>query len=229
MPVKTETSCSVERPPKKRPTFSFAMREVYNNQIMKSMFLKPDDPMLRTKAEKANAESSETKAIIKIMLRIAKGEQKGKKKPIMVGLAAPQISISKRIILVDVKADGKGKTGDLRVYVNPEITWQSKKKEEWYEGCYSTGKICGIVSRPVSIKIKAFGIKQKKYTGYLARIFQHEIDHLNGKVFISHITNPDHLHIVEKHEFPLYRDKEAWRNWPKKAPLPLAIGSVKRV
>lgn len=196
---------------------------------MKSMFLKPDDPSLRIKAKPADPESEETKNIIKTMLKVSRGEQRGKKKPVMVGLAAPQIGILKKIILVDVKADGKGKVGDLRVYINPEIIWQSKGTEEWYEGCYSTEKICGIVSRPVTIKIKAYGVSAEKHSGYTARIFQHEIDHLNGKVFISHIKNPDHLHLVKKNEFPLYRDYEAWRNWPKKAPLPLAIGSPKRV
>lgn len=106
---------------------------------MKSMFLKPDDLLLKKVAEEADPESAETGNIIKTMLKIAQIEQKGKKKPIMVGLAAPQIGILKRIILVDVEANGKGKVGDLRVYINPEIIWKSKKKEEWYEGCYSTG------------------------------------------------------------------------------------------
>ncbi len=139
--------------------------------------------------------------------------------------------------MVDVKADGKGKIGDLRVYINPQITWASKREGEWYEGCYSTGRICGIVSRPQTIKVKAFTLKswgvnlisplgwqmiKEEWTGYVARIFQHEIDHLNGKFFIDHIQNPDYLHWVEKNEFPLYRNKQAWKNWPKKYPLPLA-------
>lgn len=183
------------------------------------MFLKPNDPLLRKVAEEADPHSEETMATIRKMLKEAVREQKGKKKPIMVGLAAPQIGIPKRIILVDVKADGKGKVGDLRIYINPEIIWRSKRKGEWYEGCYSTGKICGIVTRATSVKIKAFGVREEIHTGYVARIFQHEIDHLNGKVFVDRIKNPDHLHIVEKKEFSLYRNKEVWRHWPKKAPL----------
>lgn len=169
------------------------------------------------------------------MLEIAYGEQKDQKKPVMVGLAAPQIGILKRIILVDILTDGKGplrrsesearKVGKLRVYINPEITWASKQKGEWYEGCYSTGRVCGIVSRPISIKIHSYGtdgrLVNEKHKGYIARIFQHEIDHLNGKVFINHISDPDKLHWVKKSEFPLYRNKQAWRNWPKKYPLPL--------
>lgn len=205
---------------------------------MKTKFLNLNDPRLKQVAKaipQDKINSSDTKEIIQTMLNAVYGKQKDKKKPIMVGLAAPQIGILKRIILVDVKADGKGKVGDLGVYINPEIIWKSKTKGEWYEGCYSTGRVCGIVSRPISIKIKALKLHsrsvysnpllewkaqevEEKHTGYIARIFQHEIDHLNGIVFISHIKNPDHLHWVEEKEFPLYRDQEAWRNWPKKAP-----------
>ncbi|MDP3733577.1 MAG: peptide deformylase [Candidatus Daviesbacteria bacterium] len=184
------------------------------------MFLKPNDPLLKKVAEeipKNQINSKSTQKIIETMLKVVQ--------PFMVGLAAPQIGILKRIILVDVKADGKGKVGNLKIYINPKIIWKSKRKEEWYEGCYSTGKICGIVSRSTSITIKAFTMQPRrlphklvteKYTGYVARIFQHEIDHLNGQVFINHIKNPANLHWVEKKEFPLYRNKEAWRNWPKK-------------
>lgn len=203
---------------------------------MKAKFLKPNDPHLRKTSKKIPQNkigSEDIEAIIQTMLKIAYGEQKNKKKPIMVGLAAPQIGILKRIILVDVAADGKGRVGDLRIYINPEITWKSKKEGGWYEGCYSTGKVCGIVSRPISIEIHAFTIQgnalKAKYSGYAARIFQHEINHLDGIVFVNHIKNPDNLHLVEKKEFPLYRDKKAWRNWPKKASLPLANQASKKV
>lgn len=205
---------------------------------MRNPFLKSNNPILSKIAKEITASEINSKKIqniIQIMLNVAYGEQRNKKQPIMVGLAAPQIGISKRIILVDIVADGKGKVGDLRVFINPEITLASKQKGEWYEGCYSTGKICGIVSRPESIKVSAytlpttyphskwkFELVEEKYNGYVARILQHEIDHLNGKVFINHISNPDKLHWVKKSEFPLYRDKQAWRNWPKKYPLPLA-------
>lgn len=199
---------------------------------MQTKFLKPDNPLLLQISQEIpqdQIDSPKTQKIIKTMLKVAYGEQKDSKKPVMVGLAAPQIGILKRIILVDTKADGKGplrprsearKAGSLQVFINPEIIWRSKKEGEWYEGCYSTGEVCGIVSRPVAIKIKAFDLTAKpmgkKFEGYVARIFQHEIDHLDGKVFIDHINDPEKLHLVEKSEFPLYRDKKAWKNWPKK-------------
>ncbi len=197
------------------------------------IFLPPGDPRLKQISQpvpEIQLTRPEIREVVETMLKVARGQQKNNKKPIMVGLAAPQIGILKRIILVDVKADGRGKVGSLHIYINPEITWVSKQKAEWYEGCYSTSRVCGIVSRPVSIKVKAFKLSyrfvnrlpiqfrqiEEKHTDYTARIFQHEIDHLNGKVFVDHITNPENLHWVKKSEFPLYRNKQAWRNWPKK-------------
>lgn len=58
----------------------------------------------------------------------------------------------------------------------------------------------------------------EKHSGYVARIFQHEIDHLDGKVFVTHIHDDSKLHWVEKEQFPEYRNNEAWRNWQVKCP-----------
>jgi len=190
---------------------------------MQSSFVKPNDPVLSKIAELIDKEkipSKSVKDLVNKMLNTAYGKQKDRKKPLLVGLAAPQIGISKRIILVDVKANGRGKVGNLRVFINPKIVWKSKETYERYEGCWSTGRVCGIVERPVSVKIAAFDLQgkqtKKKYSGYTARIFQHEIDHLNGKEFVTHIKDDDKLHWVEPKEFPEYRNKESWRNWTKK-------------
>lgn len=204
-------------------------------------FLKIGDPNLKKVSKEVptyQISSSQIIKTIKHMKKIVLGEQKDSQKPSMVGLAAPQIGILKRIILVDIKADGKGKVGDLRVYINPKIIWTSKRKGQWYEGCYSIPEVCGIVKRSVFIKVKAFMMQpgrlqakvvEEKYTGYLARIFQHEIDHLDGKFFVNLINNPDHLHHVKPKEFPLYRDKMAWKKWPKKYPLPSIFSRLKKV
>jgi len=186
-------------------------------------FVAPNDPVLMRIAKPVDIkdiQSPETQNSIKEMFTVAYGEQKDGSKPLLVGLAAPQIGISKRIILVDVIADGKGKVGDLRLYINPEIIWTSDEQDEWYEGCFSTDRVCGIVSRPTKIKVQAYtkeGNKvEEEYLGYTARIFQHEIDHLNGQEFTTHITDDQKLHWVEKTEFPKYRDQQGWRNWPNK-------------
>jgi len=192
---------------------------------MKEKFVKPNDSILVQITEEIRPEeikSPEIEAIIERMLNAAYGKQVDRAKPLLVGLAAPQIGIPKRVILIDVSARGKGNVGDLRVYINPEIVWKSEEESEWYEGCYSTERVCGIVSRPNSIKVKALTRDgqpiEEKHEGYTARIFQHEIDHLNGIEFVSYITDDNKLHWVEEDEFPEYRNNEGWRNWPKKCP-----------
>ena len=194
-----------------------------SNKIKTEAFVPPNSPILTKVAEAVSMDaigSEETRGFINLMLEVAYGEQRDGSKPLLVGLAAPQIGISKRIILVDVIADGKGRVGDLRLYINPEITWTSPEQNEWYEGCFSTSCVCGIVSRPSHVKISAFnkdGLKiEEEHSGYTARIFQHEIDHLNGNEFTTHIDKDENLHWVEKEEFPLYRNSEGWRSWPNK-------------
>lgn len=191
----------------------------------KKNFVKPNDSILLKTAEKIPVDAittSETQEVIKKILRVAFGEQLDSSKPLLVGLAAPQVGISKRVILVDVAARGKGNVGKLKIYINPEITWRSTEENDWYEGCFSTDRVCGVVSRPTKIRLTAYNEKGEKleeeHEGYTARIFQHEIDHLNGKEFTTHISDDSKLHWVEEAEFPAYRNNEAWRNWPKKCP-----------
>lgn len=188
-----------------------------------SKFLAPNDPLLSRVSEAIDPKdiySAEIKLCIEEMLAVAYGEQKERDKPLLVGLAAPQIGISKRIILVDVIADGKGKIGDLRLFINPEIVWKSEEQEEWYEGCFSTSRVCGIVQRPLKIRVRYQDrngkFHEEEYSGYTARIFQHEIDHLDGREFVSRITDDEKLHWVEKEEFPKYRNDGGWRNWPNR-------------
>lgn len=192
---------------------------------MTEAFVAPNNPILVEIAQPIKTDkitNQETQILIERMLDMAYGEQKDRSKPVLVGLAAPQIGTSKRIILVDIGADGKGNVSNLQVFINPEIVFSFNDETEWYEGCYSTDRVCGIVSRPTTVRIKALNREGKEieqeYSGYVARIFQHEIDHLNGKEFVSHISDDNKLHWVEDEEFPIYRDKEAWRNWPNKCP-----------
>lgn len=188
-----------------------------------NLFVAPSDPILQRQAipiPVKKISSNKILSITKHMLNIAWGEQQGRNQPILVGLAAPQIGIPLRIILVAVGADGKGNISDTRIYINPLIVRKSRQKAEWYEGCYSTGQICGIVSRSTSITIRAYSLSgkilQETHLGYVARIFQHEIDHLNGIEFVNHIKDAEKLHWVEDDEFIRYRNREAWRTWPKK-------------
>ena len=100
-----------------------------------------------------------------------------------VGLAAPQVSIGKRIFVVGL---GEGK---YKAYVNPEITFYSKDKMTNEEGCLSFPEIFGYVTRPKKIHIKYQDLDGKKYKEKLASfdsiVVQHEFDHLNGVLFVD--------------------------------------------
>jgi|ERR1035437_11020 peptide deformylase len=114
----------------------------------------------------------------------------------LVGIAAPQIGISLRIFVSEIRKTKIRKNQDLKkdmhklmMYINPEITQYSKKRVSGYEGCGSVGSasFMGKVSRSQSVTVKAFDNNgepfQLKAMGLLARVIQHEIDHLNGVVF----------------------------------------------
>jgi peptide deformylase len=187
-------------------------------------FVRPHDQILRQAApEVALSEfnSPALEADIELMFDVAYGEQTDRQRPVLVGLAAPQIGLARRAILVDIAATGRGHTGDLRLYLNPTITWQSTDSTIWYEGCYSTERVCGIVASPAKVHISAHDRHGNKlaeeHSGYTARILRHEIDHLNGRVFPSRISDPAKLHWVEDDQFALYRGG-GWQNWPHSCP-----------
>lgn len=103
-----------------------------------------------------------------------------------VGLAAPQVGISKRLVLIDV---GEG----LIVLINPEIIYE-EEKETASEGCLSLPEVFGNVERSARVVVKALNEQGEEVriagAGLLARALQHEIDHLNGVLFIDKVL-PD--------------------------------------
>jgi peptide deformylase len=105
-----------------------------------------------------------------------------------VGLAAPQINKSIRMAVIGVPA-----ARFRRVLVNPKITWHSKAKNLDWEGCLSFVDGRGEVPRWSAIKVEYTNEKgervQEKHVGFLARVFQHEIDHLNGFVYVDRMTD----------------------------------------
>jgi peptide deformylase len=113
----------------------------------------------------------------------------------LVGIAAPQIGIGQRIFLSEIRKTlarkNVKKPDKLRVFINPVIISRSKKMANGYEGCGSVarGGIFGPVRRSASVTVRAEDAHGKKFTlkasGLLARVIQHEMDHLNGTVFID--------------------------------------------
>jgi peptide deformylase len=107
-----------------------------------------------------------------------------------VGLAAPQVGIARRFMLVCPTGD----LGDEEVAINPEILAQ-EGEEEMEEGCLSFPRVYGTIRRPAKVKVRYRDLDWKERNvdldGYVARIFQHELDHLNGIVFTTRMTQAD--------------------------------------
>lgn len=104
-----------------------------------------------------------------------------------IGLAAPQVDLNKRIIVVDPGDDARHKIA----LINPVILESSDKTEPYEEGCLSLPGLNADVIRPVEILLRAVNVKGKNVEieagGIMARVIQHEIDHLNGILFIDRI------------------------------------------
>ncbi|KMQ79917.1 Peptide deformylase [Candidatus Burkholderia pumila] len=105
-----------------------------------------------------------------------------------VGLAATQVDVHKRVITIDV-SDAHD---DLKVFINPEIVWVSDEKKDWEEGCLSVPGIYDFVERPDKVCVKALNEKGETFEidcdGLLAVCIQHEMDHLNGHVFVEYLS-----------------------------------------
>jgi peptide deformylase len=109
-----------------------------------------------------------------------------------VALAAVQVDAMVRVVVVRNNFEDKKDT-TFGIFINPEITKYEGKIEEDYEGCLSIKDIYGLVPRHSKVRIKAISpegtIVRLTAEGFLARVFQHEIDHTNGIVFIDHIKD----------------------------------------
>eukprot|EP00545_Synedropsis_sp_CCMP1620_P005707 CAMPEP_0119003798 /NCGR_PEP_ID=MMETSP1176-20130426/771_1 /TAXON_ID=265551 /ORGANISM="Synedropsis recta cf, Strain CCMP1620" /LENGTH=240 /DNA_ID=CAMNT_0006955429 /DNA_START=111 /DNA_END=833 /DNA_ORIENTATION=+ len=107
-----------------------------------------------------------------------------------IGLAAPQVGINKQVMVYNESGDSK-KWLDEVVLVNPKIVEFSEGRDVEMEGCLSFPDMNGDVERSKWIKVEALTTKgrkvKKKYKGWEARVFQHEYDHLEGKVYIDHL------------------------------------------
>ncbi|MFB3924653.1 MAG: peptide deformylase [Syntrophales bacterium] len=111
-----------------------------------------------------------------------------------LGLAAPQIGICKKIVVFKIRGLNEKapvrSENDYEVLINPRITQKRGEEEKMSEGCLSCPDINVEVTRPREIKVRAHDMKgnriNKRYTDFLARIVQHELDHLDGKLIIDH-------------------------------------------
>ena len=107
-----------------------------------------------------------------------------------IGLAAVQIGVPKRVIVMDLAREGEDKAP--RYFVNPEILWASEETAPYEEGCLSVPEIYDEVERPARVKLRYLDYHGKDVTedaeGLFAVCIQHEMDHLKGVLFIDHLS-----------------------------------------
>jgi len=139
------------------------------------------EPVLRRKARKVSDFGPELQTLVDDMITTMR-EAPG------VGLAAPQVNVPLRVVVVEYKED-EDEEAPAKLYsvINPEITRMSTETEMGVEGCLSVPDFIGEVVRPLQVTIKGQSRRGQplriKAEGWLARIFQHEIDHLDGILF----------------------------------------------
>ncbi|MDY4840862.1 MAG: peptide deformylase [Alphaproteobacteria bacterium] len=157
-------------------------------------------PILKKKAEPVMPEEfgSALREILDDMLETMYVE-------IGVGLAAPQVGISKRMIVIDYERDDEGnKPGNPMYLVNPEIVWKSEEKVCGTEGCLSVPEQRADVERFAAIKVKYQDVDGKENMieadDFLAIVLQHEIDHLDGILYIDRISRLKRQMLVKKLE-----------------------------
>jgi len=117
-----------------------------------------------------------------------------------IGLAAIQVAVPKRVIVLDTEGDDENKKPLFMV--NPEVTWESPEFNIYNEGCLSVPEHYAEVERPASVKVKYLNYDGKEQEdlmdGLLSTCVQHEIDHLNGVVFIDYLSRLKRNMIIKK-------------------------------
>ena len=151
--------------------------------MAKKQILTIPDPLLRKVSEPVTSVNTEVKKLMDDMLETMYAAPG-------IGLAAVQVGVLKRIIVIDLSKDGKKK--DPLFIVNPQITFKSDELISYEEGCLSIPNQFAEVKRPSTCKVNFLDYNGKKREinadGLLATCIQHEVDHLNGILFIDHLS-----------------------------------------
>jgi len=125
-----------------------------------------------------------------------------------VGLAAPQVGVTKRLIVMDCIKDGPPEPMAL---FNPEVIWSSEDLSTYEEGCLSIPEQYADVKRPAEVQVRWIDVdgntQERQFAGLWATCVQHEIDHLNGVLFIDHLSALKRKMITRKVE-KAQRDRE---------------------
>lgn len=161
------------------------------------------DKRLRLKSEPVKKITAETRTLVEDMFETMYAAPG-------IGLAAIQVGVPQRVVTMDLsKKEGEK---EPRVFINPEVVWSSDEPSVYEEGCLSIPDIHEDVERPAKVRIKYLDLDGKAHEaeaeGLFATCIQHEIDHLNGVLFIDHISKLKRDRIVKKFTKAAKRTKE---------------------
>jgi peptide deformylase len=158
------------------------MRAGHIPMALRDILIIPDK-RLRMKSEPVKAIDKDIRALIEDMFETMYAAPG-------IGLAAIQIGVAKRVVTMDLAK--KDDPAEPQVFINPEIVWSSDDKATYEEGCLSIPEYYEEVERPKSVRVKYLDREGKpqeiEADGLLATCLQHEIDHINGVLFIDHIS-----------------------------------------
>jgi peptide deformylase len=147
---------------------------------------------LRSRSQRIGLITDEVRAVIQQMKDATLDWEASRKHEVGVALAAIQIDRPLRIIVIRNNFDDRNDKG-FTVFINPEIVKVEGEIEEDFEGCLSVLDVYGKIPRYNKIRLRALDEDgheiRIKAEGFLARVIQHEVDHINGKLFIDHIEN----------------------------------------
>ena len=151
------------------------------------------DPRLRTRAKPVAAVTGDTRNLIDDMFETMYAAPG-------IGLAATQVNVHERLLVIDISED----RSDPQVFINPEVTVIDPELGEYDEGCLSVPGFYETVNRPQKVKVTALDRDGKSFTreleGLLAICLQHEIDHLDGKLFVDYLSPLKRTRIRKKLE-----------------------------
>ncbi|MDZ4735267.1 MAG: peptide deformylase [Rhodospirillaceae bacterium] len=142
------------------------------------------DPRLKRKAKPVERVDAETRQLMDDMLETMYAAPG-------IGLAAPQVGVLKRVIVLDMVSGEEGEPQPLRM-ANPELVWVADEDASYNEGCLSVPEHYADVARPAAIRVRYIDendeLRELAADGLLATCIQHEMDHLDGILFIDHIS-----------------------------------------
>jgi peptide deformylase len=127
-----------------------------------------------------------------------------------IGLAAIQVGVPRRVVTMDLAKKDEPK--NPKVYINPEILWASEERSTYEEGCLSIPEYYEEVERPAQVKVRYTdldgNVQEVEANGLLATCLQHEVDHINGVLFIDHISKLKRSRVIKKFAKAAKRETE---------------------